>query len=80
MRAGLHIGECEIGGGVIRGAAVETARKIAQNAEAEEILASATVRDLVSGSGIRFRYKGALDSGGGSANLPLLAVDSGINY
>jgi hypothetical protein len=80
MRAGLHIGECEISGGVIRGAAVETARKIAQNAGAEEILASATVRDLVAGSGIRFRYKGTLDFGDASAPLPFLAVDSGINY
>jgi pimeloyl-ACP methyl ester carboxylesterase/DNA-binding winged helix-turn-helix (wHTH) protein len=80
MRAGLHIGECQISGGVIRGAAVETARKIAQNAEAEEILASATVRDLVAGSGIRFRHKGTLDSGGASARLPYLVVDSGINY
>jgi pimeloyl-ACP methyl ester carboxylesterase len=80
MRAGLHIGECEISGGVIRGASVETARKIAQNAGSEEILASATVRDLVAGSGIRFRYKGTLDSGDASAPLPFLAVDSGINY
>ena len=80
MRTGLHIGECEISGGVIRGAAVETARKIAQNADAEEILASATVRDLVAGSGIRFRHKGTLDSGDASIRLPFLAVDSGINY
>jgi class 3 adenylate cyclase len=80
MRAGLHIGECEISGGVIRGAAVETARKIAQNAGADEILASATVRDLVAGSGIRFRHKGTLDSGDASTRLPFLAVDSGSNY
>jgi pimeloyl-ACP methyl ester carboxylesterase/DNA-binding winged helix-turn-helix (wHTH) protein len=80
IRAGLHIGECQISGGIIRGAAVETARKIAQNAEVEEILASATVRDLVAGSGIRFRHKGTLDSGGASARLPYLVVDSGINY
>jgi hypothetical protein len=59
---------------------VETARKIAQNAEVEEILASATVRDLVAGSGIRFRQKGTLDSTDTSARLPFLAVDSGINY
>ena len=80
MRAGLHIGECQISGGVIRGAAVETARKIAQSADGEEILASATVRDLVAGSGIRFRHKGTLDSGGASAGLPYLVVDSDINY
>jgi pimeloyl-ACP methyl ester carboxylesterase/DNA-binding winged helix-turn-helix (wHTH) protein len=80
MRAGLHIGECEICGGVIRGAAVETARSIAQSAEADEILASATVRDLVAGSGVRFRHKGTLEFDGVSAKLPLLVVDSSNNY
>jgi pimeloyl-ACP methyl ester carboxylesterase len=79
MRAGLHIGECEITGGGIRGAAVEAARQIAQHAEAE-ILVSATIRDLVTGSGIRFQHKGILECGGSPAELQLLTVDSGIIY
>ncbi len=79
MRAGLHIGECEISSGSIRGAAVETARQIAHQAGAEEILVSATVRDLVAGSGLRFQPKGDLDLGGLSY-LPFLTVDSGGSY
>jgi pimeloyl-ACP methyl ester carboxylesterase len=80
MRAGLHIGECEISGGVIRGAAVETARKIAQHAEMGEILVSATVRDLVAGSGLQFQVKGTLECGAPSAELRLLRVDSDFSH
>ena len=59
VRAGLHIGECEITGGTIRGAAVETGPPDRAEADADEIVVSATVRDLVAGSGIRFRPKGS---------------------
>ena len=79
MRAGLHIGECEITAGGIRGAAAEIARQIAERAEAAEILVSATVRDLVAGSSIRFQDKGTLDSGA-AADLQLLTVVSEFNY
>src|SRR5262249_30028697 len=58
IRAGLHIGECEITSNGIRGAAVETARQIAQQVDDAGILVSRTVRDLVAGSGIRFQHKG----------------------
>jgi pimeloyl-ACP methyl ester carboxylesterase/DNA-binding winged helix-turn-helix (wHTH) protein len=70
IQAGLHVGECEIGAGRIFGAAVDIARQIEQSASASEILASATVRDLVSGSGIVFQPKGPL----GAAGIPLLSV------
>jgi pimeloyl-ACP methyl ester carboxylesterase/DNA-binding winged helix-turn-helix (wHTH) protein len=79
MRAGLHIGECEITGGGIRGAAVETARQLAHHAGAEEILLSATVRDLVAGSGLRFQHKGVLDLGEALPRLQFLTLDS-ANY
>jgi hypothetical protein len=78
MRAGLHIGECEIVRGGIRGAAVDTACQIAQRAEAGEVLVSATVRDLVAGSGIRFQVKGILECGEALAHLQFLTVVSGI--
>ncbi len=77
VRAGLHIGECEISSGGIRGTAVETACQIAHHAGAEEILVSATVRDLVAGSGIRFQHKGILDLGGALPHLQFLTVNSG---
>lgn len=76
MRAGVHIGECEITGRGIRGAAVESARQIALRAGAAEVLVSSTVRDLVAGSGIAFRRKEDTPSGEASVDLDLLAVDS----
>ena len=80
MRAGLHIGECELTSGGIRGAAVESARQIAQLAENSEILVSATVRDLAAGSGLRFCHKGTLQGAGTSVDLQLLAVDAAATY
>jgi pimeloyl-ACP methyl ester carboxylesterase len=70
IRAGLHIGECEIGAGRISGAAVDLARQIEHGASPGEILASTTVRDLVCGSGILFQTKSTLGAGG----IALLSV------
>lgn len=52
IRAGLHTGECERVDGKIAGVAVVTGARIASLADPGEILVSATVRDLVAGSGI----------------------------
>jgi pimeloyl-ACP methyl ester carboxylesterase/DNA-binding winged helix-turn-helix (wHTH) protein len=80
VRAGLHIGECELTGGTVRGAAVETARQIALQADTGRIVVSATVRDLVAGSGIRFQPKGSLTWAEAGAGLPLLTVESELTY
>jgi hypothetical protein len=74
MIAGLHAGECEIVGDSIQGLAVETARQIQQQAGPKEILVSATLRDLVAGSGLRFEPRGFLACRA-SERLPLLSVD-----
>ena len=58
IRAGLHTGEIELAGGKPHGIAVHTGARIASVAEAGEILVSSTVKDLVSGSGIRFADRG----------------------
>ena len=58
LRAGVHTGEVERDGATIRGIAVHIASRIASLAEADEILVSGTVRDLVAGSGISFRDRG----------------------
>ena len=58
VRAGLHTGECELLGEKVAGVAVHTGARIAALAEANEVLVSATVRDLVSGSGIAFEDRG----------------------
>jgi class 3 adenylate cyclase len=58
VRAGLHTGECEQVGDKVAGIAVHTGARVAALAGAGEVLVSATVRDLVSGSGIEFEDRG----------------------
>jgi class 3 adenylate cyclase/predicted alpha/beta hydrolase len=57
-RAGVHTGEVEIADGGVRGLNVHIAARIAALADANEILASSTVRDLTAGSGLRFEERG----------------------
>ena len=59
IRAGLHTGEIELSGGKPHGIAVHTGARIASVAQAGEVLVSSTVKDLVSGSGIRFADRGS---------------------
>ncbi len=58
LRAGLHTGECELLGDKVAGIAVHTGARIASLAGPGDVLVSATVRDLVSGSGIEFEDRG----------------------
>ncbi len=58
LRAGLHTGECELLGDKVAGIAVHTGARISALAAPGEVLVSATVRDLVSGSGIVFEDRG----------------------
>jgi DNA-binding SARP family transcriptional activator/pimeloyl-ACP methyl ester carboxylesterase len=60
LSAGLHTGECAVAGGRIAGAAVEVSARVADQAGAGEVLVSATVRDLVAGSGLAFAPQGEL--------------------
>jgi class 3 adenylate cyclase len=58
LRTGVHTGECELLGDRIAGIAVHTSARISALAAPNEVLVSATVRDLVSGSGIKFEDRG----------------------
>ncbi len=58
IRAGLHTGECEQFGDKVAGIAVHTGARIGALAGAGEVLVSATVHDLVAGSGITFEDRG----------------------
>lgn len=53
-RVGVHTGECEVVGDDVRGIAVHTTARLVEHAGPGEVLVSATVRDVVAGSGIRF--------------------------
>jgi class 3 adenylate cyclase len=61
VRAGLHTGECELVDGKVAGIAVHTGARVAAEAGPGEVLVSSTVKDLVTGSGIRFADRGARD-------------------
>ncbi len=58
IRAGVHTGEVQIVAGDVRGIAVHTAARIMADAESGEILVSATVMDLLDGSGLAFEDAG----------------------
>ena len=59
VRAGVHIGECEVMGAKIGGIAVHIGARVAGQAGPGEVLVSGTVKDLVAGSGISFDARGA---------------------
>jgi class 3 adenylate cyclase len=58
IRAGLHTGEVELRGDDVAGMAVHIAARVARLASARETLVSGTIKDLVSGSGLRFDARG----------------------
>ena len=78
FRAGLHTGECEISGDKLAGVAVHIGARVAAAAEAGEILVSSTVKDLVSGSGLRFVSRGRRTLKGLEGEWELYAVDNRV--
>jgi DNA-binding SARP family transcriptional activator/pimeloyl-ACP methyl ester carboxylesterase/predicted ATPase len=58
VRAGVHTGEVDRGGGAPSGPAVEVARAVAALADDGEVLVTSTTRDLVPGSGLAFGDRG----------------------
>lgn len=59
VRSGVHTGEVEGMGSLIRGIAVHIAARVMGQAGAGEVVASSTVKDLVAGSGIVFADRGS---------------------
>jgi hypothetical protein len=57
VRAGLHTGECDLLANTVGGMTVDIGRNIAATAREGEILVSHTVKDLVAGSGIGFKFR-----------------------
>jgi class 3 adenylate cyclase len=79
IRAGVHTGEVEIGGGTVRGVAVHIGARVAGLAGAGEVLVSRTVVDLVAGSGLGFTDRGEYELKGipGGWRLFAAAPDAG---
>jgi pimeloyl-ACP methyl ester carboxylesterase len=77
VRAGLHTGECERMNAKVGGIAVHIGARVAAEAGPGEVVVSSTVKDLVAGSGIAFRDRGAADLKGVPGEWRLFAVESG---
>lgn len=73
-RAGVHTGECQVIGDDLAGMAVHIGARISASAPAGEVLVSGTVRDLVSGSGLRFTDLGMHELKGVPGKWPVFAV------
>ncbi len=77
VRAGVHTGECEQVDGKLAGVAVVIGARISASADEGEILVSATVRDLVAGSGLEFEERGERELKGVPGSWKLYAVVAG---
>jgi class 3 adenylate cyclase len=77
VRAGIHTGECDVMDNKLSGVAVHTGARVASKAEPDEVLVSSTVKDLVAGSGLRFRDRGTFELKGipGRWQLYSVAID-----
>ena len=75
IRAGLHTGECEVMDGKVGGIAVHIGARVAKEARPGEVLVSSTVKDLVAGSGLRFRERGTAELKGVPEEWRLYAVE-----
>jgi class 3 adenylate cyclase len=58
IRVGIHTGEVELSGADVQGIAVHIGARVSALAGGGEVLVSATVKDLVAGSGIQFDDRG----------------------
>ena len=58
LRAGVHVGEVETVGVQVRGMAVHEAARIMASAGPDEIMVSATTRELAAGAGLAFEDRG----------------------
>ena len=58
VRAGVHVGECEVRADDLTGIAVHVGARVCALAKGGEVLTTTTVRDLVAGSGIAFTDRG----------------------
>jgi class 3 adenylate cyclase len=59
LRIGIHTGEYEVRGDSLEGVAIHVAARVSGMAGGGDTLASRTVKDLVSGSGIEFEDYGS---------------------
>jgi class 3 adenylate cyclase len=77
-RAGVHTGEIELRPVEVRGIAVHAAARILALAQPGEVLVSATVRDLLAGSGLEFTDRGEHELRGIEGTRHLFALTASV--
>jgi class 3 adenylate cyclase len=75
IRAGLHLGECEVTDDAVRGITVHIGARVAARAKSGEVLVSSTLKDALAGSEIRFKNRGAYELKGIPGAWRLFAVE-----
>ena len=75
IRSGVHTGEIEVANADVHGIGVHIAARVSDLAAAGEILATATVRQLVTGSGFSFTDRGVRELRGVEGDWDLYAVE-----
>jgi class 3 adenylate cyclase len=78
LRAGLHTGECKARGQDLAGLTMHIAARVVALAGPGEVVASRTVRDLVSGSGMEFEPRGEHELKGVPERWELFAVTPSV--
>jgi len=74
VRAGLHVGECEVMGRKVSGIAVHIGARVLAEAAPNEVLVSGTLKELVSGSGLTFEDRGTRTFKGVAGDWRLFAL------
>ncbi|HJW62902.1 MAG TPA: adenylate/guanylate cyclase domain-containing protein, partial [Actinomycetes bacterium] len=75
IRAGLHTGEVELDGDAMTGVGVHLAARVMGQAGPGQVLVSATVRELMAGSGLGFVDLGVRELKGFPERWRLFALD-----
>jgi len=75
VRAGLHAGEVEHTGDNIGGIAVHIGARVSEIAQEDEVVVSSTIKELVTGSGLKFNERGDYVIKGISEEWKLFSVE-----
>jgi class 3 adenylate cyclase len=76
LRAGLHTGEIELRDRDVGGIAIHAAARVMAQAQANEVLVSRVVTDLVAGAGLKFAERGSHDLKGIPGKWDLFAAQA----
>ena len=75
IRAGVHMGQVEVGGPKVQGIAVNIGARVVAKAQGDEVLVSSTVRDALAGADIGFEDPGTYGLKGIPGEWHLFAVE-----